>query len=129
MNPALRVEGLTRRFGELVALDGVSFSVGEGELFGIVGPDGAGKTTLLRILAGDEPPFLERSVYYDGLTPESAEQLGELAEKVGMEALRRVNRRALVLQKRDAKRRGQKLRMNFGTYFFRAPTSGRKHES
>jgi ABC-2 type transport system ATP-binding protein len=48
----LRLEGLTRRFGDLTAVDGVSFEVGRGELFGLVGPDGAGKTTTLRMLAG-----------------------------------------------------------------------------
>jgi ABC-2 type transport system ATP-binding protein len=51
-SPFLRVESLTRRFGELTAVDGVSFEVAPGELFGLVGPDGAGKTTTLRMLAG-----------------------------------------------------------------------------
>lgn len=46
------VQGLTRSFGDLRAIDGISFDVNPGELFGIVGPDGAGKTTTLRILAG-----------------------------------------------------------------------------
>src|SRR5206468_4065837 len=50
--PLLRVEGLTRAFGDLTAVAGVSFEVGRGELFGLVGPDGAGKTTTLRLLAG-----------------------------------------------------------------------------
>ncbi len=50
--PAVRVEGLTRRFGSLVAVDGLTFTVARGELFGLVGPDGAGKTTTLRMLAG-----------------------------------------------------------------------------
>ena len=44
--------GLVRRFGDLVAVDGLSFAVARGELFGLVGPDGAGKTTTLRMLAG-----------------------------------------------------------------------------
>jgi ABC-2 type transport system ATP-binding protein len=46
------LESLTHRFGAVAALEGLSFSVGKGELFGIVGPDGSGKTTMLRILAG-----------------------------------------------------------------------------
>lgn len=49
---AVRVEGLTRRFGPLTAVDDLRFSVARGELFGLVGPDGAGKTTTLRMLAG-----------------------------------------------------------------------------
>lgn len=47
----VRVRDLARRFGDTVALDGVSFEVEPGELFGFIGPDGAGKTTLFRILA------------------------------------------------------------------------------
>lgn len=50
--PAVEAEGLVRRFGPVTAVDGLTFRVEPGELFGIVGPDGAGKTTVLRILAG-----------------------------------------------------------------------------
>lgn len=50
--PAIRVAGLTKRFGAVTAIDDVSFTVSQGELFGLIGPDGAGKTTMLRILAG-----------------------------------------------------------------------------
>ena len=49
---ALEVEALTRRFGEVEALRGLSFEVHPGELYGLVGPDGAGKTTAIRMLAG-----------------------------------------------------------------------------
>jgi ABC-2 type transport system ATP-binding protein len=48
---AVTAEGLIKRFKQTVGLDGVSFSIGTGELFGFIGPDGAGKTTLFRILA------------------------------------------------------------------------------
>ena len=48
----IELRELTRRFGELTAVDRLSFAVGRGELFGLVGPDGAGKTTTLRMLAG-----------------------------------------------------------------------------
>jgi ABC-2 type transport system ATP-binding protein len=47
---AVRVEGLTVRFGELVAVDDVSFEVAAGEVFGLLGPNGAGKTTMIRVL-------------------------------------------------------------------------------
>jgi ABC-2 type transport system ATP-binding protein len=53
---AVAAESLGRRFGELVAVDELSFEVARGELFGLVGPDGAGKTTTLRMLAGVLPP-------------------------------------------------------------------------
>jgi ABC-2 type transport system ATP-binding protein len=53
---AIRVEGLTKRFGEFTAVDGVSFEVARGELFGLLGPNGAGKTTLVRMLTTLLPP-------------------------------------------------------------------------
>jgi|SRR3990170_297451 len=49
---AISLRGLTRRFGDVAAVDGLTFDVAPGELFGLVGPDGAGKTTTLRMLAG-----------------------------------------------------------------------------
>ncbi len=49
--PPLVVQGVSKRFDDVVALDDVSFEVGRAELFGLVGPDGGGKTTLFRILA------------------------------------------------------------------------------
>lgn len=48
--------GLTKRYGQLTAVDGVNFSVGEGELFGLIGPDGAGKSSIYRMLATLMPP-------------------------------------------------------------------------
>ena len=51
--PAIEARGLRKRFGTLTAVDGLSFEVRPGEVFGLVGPDGAGKTTTLRMLAGE----------------------------------------------------------------------------
>jgi ABC-type branched-subunit amino acid transport system ATPase component len=48
----LELQGLTRRYGDLVALDDLSFTVAEGQMFGFVGPNGAGKTTAMRIVLG-----------------------------------------------------------------------------
>ncbi len=50
--PAIVVSSLSKRFGEVRAVEGLSFEVYAGEIFGLVGPDGAGKTTALRMLAG-----------------------------------------------------------------------------
>jgi ABC-2 type transport system ATP-binding protein len=49
---AIEARQLTKRFGELVAVDGIDLEVRPGELFGLLGPNGAGKTTLVRILTG-----------------------------------------------------------------------------
>jgi ABC-2 type transport system ATP-binding protein len=60
----LNADSLVKSFGDLVAVDGVSFSIGEGETFGLLGPNGAGKTTSISMVAG----LLER----DGGTVEVA---------------------------------------------------------
>ena len=46
------LEGMTRRYGDLVAVDGISLEVRRGEMFGLIGSDGAGKTTTLRVVLG-----------------------------------------------------------------------------
>ncbi len=50
--PAIVTESLTRRFGELVAVDGVNLTVDSGQFFGFLGPNGAGKSTTIKILTG-----------------------------------------------------------------------------
>jgi ABC-2 type transport system ATP-binding protein len=52
----IEVENLTKRFGDFVAVDGLSFSVDHGEVFGLLGPNGAGKSTLIRMLTTLVPP-------------------------------------------------------------------------
>ncbi|MCI0429971.1 MAG: ABC transporter ATP-binding protein [Rhodospirillales bacterium] len=54
--PAIRAEGLSKSFGDLVAVDDFTLSIEEGEIFGLVGPDGAGKTTTMRLLTGIMDP-------------------------------------------------------------------------
>jgi ABC-2 type transport system ATP-binding protein len=53
---AIEVEHLTKRYGDLVAVNDVSFQVAEQELFGLLGPNGAGKTTLIRMMTTLTPP-------------------------------------------------------------------------
>ncbi len=53
---ALQIQGVTKRFGGLLAVDGISFDVQPGELVSIIGPNGAGKTTLFNLLTGQLAP-------------------------------------------------------------------------
>ena len=62
---AVRFERVTKRFGDVVAVDGVDLEVREGEFFSMLGPSGSGKTTCLRLIAGFEAPT-EGRVYLGG---------------------------------------------------------------
>lgn len=53
---AIRVHGLTKRYGDHIAVDGIGFTVQQGEAFGILGPNGAGKTTTLEMIEGLRKP-------------------------------------------------------------------------
>ena len=61
----LKVEGLSKRFGGIEALDGVSFEVHEGEIVGLIGPNGAGKTTVFNCISRFYNPDAG-SIYFDG---------------------------------------------------------------
>ena len=70
----LEVDGLTKQYGELVAVNDVSFDIGRGRIIGLIGPNGAGKSTLFDIVTGVQDPTSGR-VYFDGddITDESLE--------------------------------------------------------
>ena len=76
----VRVEALCRRFGAVQAVEGVSFDVRRGEMFGLIGPDGAGKTTTLRMVLGLLKPDAGR-VATCGLDP--FRQRRQLSSRVG----------------------------------------------
>ena len=76
-------------------------------------------------LSGPGQPFIERSVYYDELSPSSIKELAALSAELGMQALQAINRRAMELERSDAEnKRPADLRMNFGIYFY----SGRRED-
>ena len=52
MKPIISIQNLRKKFGNIIAVDGISFNVEKGQMFGLVGPDGAGKSTTIRILCG-----------------------------------------------------------------------------
>jgi ABC-2 type transport system ATP-binding protein len=81
----LELRGLTRRYGDLVALDDLSFTVREGQLFGFVGPNCAGKTTAMRIILGVlEPDAGEVRWRGRPMTNEIRKLLGYLPEERGL---------------------------------------------
>jgi ABC-2 type transport system ATP-binding protein len=79
----IEVEGLRKEYGGFVAVDGSSFSVERGEVFGVVGPNGAGKTTTLKMLAGLIEPTggTARVAGYEAGDPDMRRNLGFLPEE------------------------------------------------
>jgi ABC-2 type transport system ATP-binding protein len=100
----IAVDGLSKRFGDIVAVDGVGFEVGRGEMFGLLGPNGAGKTTTINILCGlvradggtvrldgkTDPtrPDVRASL---GVVPQSLALYGELTAQGNLELFGRIN--------------------------------------
>jgi len=80
----LELKGLTRRYGDLVALDDLSFTVADAQLFGFVGPNGAGKTTAMRIILGVLAPDAGQ-VRWRGqpMTDEMRKRVGYMPEDSG----------------------------------------------
>jgi lipooligosaccharide transport system ATP-binding protein len=69
MPPLIHARGLTKRFGDFTAVDGIDFAVAEGESFGFLGPNGAGKTSTMRMI-GAVSPITEGTLSVLGLDPE-----------------------------------------------------------
>ena len=72
---AIRTQGLTQTFGDNTAVNNLTLTLKEGEVFGLVGPDGAGKTTVMRLLAGLMPPTAGDAWVYGCHTVKDSEQL------------------------------------------------------
>ncbi|MDQ3574426.1 MAG: ATP-binding cassette domain-containing protein [Actinomycetota bacterium] len=88
----LELQGLTRRYGDLVALDDLSFSVSAGQMFGFLGPNGAGKTTTLRTVLGLSQPDAG-TVRWQGqlVGPEERLRFGYMPEERGLYPKMRVD--------------------------------------
>ena len=90
--PVLEAEHVTRRFGDVVALDDVSLTVRPGELVGLLGPNGAGKTTLLSLVTGLRRPDagVVRLFGGDPRDPASRVRLGTTPQETGLPSTLRV---------------------------------------
>ena len=90
VEPVIRVRNLVKRYGELVAVDAVSFEVARGEIFGLLGPNGAGKTTIISILSCITPPTSGSAsvsgidVVTDSLTARS--KIGVVPQEIALSA-------------------------------------------
>src|SRR5947209_19645487 len=85
---AIVAEKLVRKFGEVTAVDGVSFQVQQGEVFGFLGPNGSGKTTVIKMLTGILPLTSGRGIV-DGIDvmvdPDAVKQrIGYMSQKFSL---------------------------------------------
>ena len=82
MTPSVEVLDLQKSYGATIAVDGISFTVGQGEIFGMVGPNGAGKTTTIECIEGLRQPDIGR-IQVLGLDPQRDGY--ELRERIGVQ--------------------------------------------
>lgn len=86
MTAAIVVEGLTRRYGAVTAIDGISFQVHGGEIFGLLGPNGAGKTTTLECILGLNRPDAGRVSVCGFADPRAGrEKVGAVLQATGLQ--------------------------------------------
>jgi len=88
MEPIIKASNVTRKFGDLVALEHLNLEIPQGEIFGLVGPDGAGKTTTLRLFCGLLDPT-EGEVRVAGFdasrqTDQVRDRIGYMAQRFGL---------------------------------------------
>jgi len=109
---AIVVEDLHKRYGDVQALDGVSFSVAEGEVFGLLGPNGAGKTTTVKVLATLTKPDSGRAevVFHDVVREPNAVRrtIGYVPQSSGVDR-EATGRENLMLQGRIQGMKGKRL--------------------
>ena len=98
MAPPLRLENVTKRYGELLAVDGVSFTAEPGRLFGLLGPNGAGKSSTIRMITYITTPDAGR-VTRGGVEagPETQRRMGYLPEERGLYKKMRVGEQLVYL--------------------------------
>ncbi len=118
---AIRVHDLWKRYGSIEAVRGINLEVGQGEIFGLIGPDGAGKTSTFQILAG----VMEAHQRYRGglWTPRSRNAVADRLSDAGVQPLSRPERhRKHPLHRRSAPRSGRARFWNADTAIYRCST-------
>lgn len=84
-NITLRVENVTKSFGDFTAVEDLSFDIGAGRVFGFLGPNGAGKTTTIRMIVGITIPDEGKvELFGSKITPEIRDRIGYLPEERGL---------------------------------------------
>jgi ABC-2 type transport system ATP-binding protein len=84
-NHTIRLDQVTKRFGEFIAVDDLSLSVRPGRIYGLLGPNGAGKTTTIRMIVNITAPDSGRiEVFGRQVTPELQDRIGYLPEERGL---------------------------------------------
>jgi lipooligosaccharide transport system ATP-binding protein len=117
--PLIHARGLTKRFGDLVAVDGIDFDVEKGEAFGFLGPNGAGKSSTMRMIGCVSPPtagtlkILGRDPMHDG--PEIRARLGVVPQEDTLDFELTVHENVVIygryfgLPRKELRRRAEEL--------------------